>query len=86
MQTENFKSGSTSSKSTFVVADGGISCTPDGTLTWTTTGESGKLTFTIEQYRWNKWVAIGEVDGLGTEDRINTVLMYLLTQARIKYA
>ncbi|MBK6524599.1 MAG: VOC family protein [Crocinitomicaceae bacterium] len=54
-------------KSTFVVADGEISCAPDGTLSWTTTGESGKLTFTIEQYRWNKWVAIGEVDGLGTE-------------------
>lgn len=53
-------------KSTFVVADGDISCSPDGTLTWTTTGESGKLTFTIEQYRWNKWVAIGEVDGTGT--------------------
>lgn len=53
-------------KSTFVVADGDITCTPDGTLSWTTTGESGKLTFTIEQYRWNKWVAIGEVDGLGT--------------------
>ena len=53
-------------KSTFVVADGAISCTPDGSLTWTTTGESGKLAFTIEQYRWNKWVAIGEVDGVGT--------------------
>jgi len=54
-------------KSTFVVADGAISCTPDGTLTWTTTGESGKLAFTIEQYRWNKWVSIGEVEGIGTE-------------------
>lgn len=53
-------------KSTFVVADGDISCTPDGTLTWTTSGESGKLVFTIEQYRWNKWVSIGEVDGTGT--------------------
>lgn len=53
-------------KSTFVVADGAISCTPDGMLTWTTTGESGKLAFTIEQYRWNKWVAIGEVDGMGS--------------------
>lgn len=53
-------------KSTFTVAEGDISCTPDGTLSWKTTGESGKLTFTIEQYRWNKWVAIGEVDGIGT--------------------
>jgi hypothetical protein len=24
------------------------------------------LTYVIEQYRWNKWVVIGEVDGIGT--------------------
>jgi hypothetical protein len=53
-------------KSTFVVSDGDIKCTPEGTLTWTTSGESGKLAFTVEQYRWNKWVSIGEVDGVGS--------------------
>lgn len=50
-------------KSTFEVES--ISCSPDGKLVWTTTGESGKLPFVIEQYRWNKWVVIGEVDGTG---------------------
>jgi hypothetical protein len=39
---------------------------PDGTIKFTTKGESGKLAFIIEQYRWNKWVKVGEVDGLGT--------------------
>lgn len=51
-------------KSTYEVKN--ISCTPDGKLTWTTTGESGKLTYVVEQYRWNKWVVVGEVDGIGT--------------------
>lgn len=43
-----------------------ITCLPDGKLNWSTTGESGKLAYVIEQYRWNKWVVIGEVDGAGT--------------------
>ena len=30
--------------------------------------EQGKLPFVIEQYRWNKWIAIGEVDGVGTPE------------------
>jgi hypothetical protein len=36
-------------------------------LKWTTTNESGKLPFVIEQYRWNKWVKVGEVAGKGTD-------------------
>ncbi|MGL4597896.1 MAG: hypothetical protein ACRCYO_10215 [Bacteroidia bacterium] len=35
------------------------------TLKWSTKNEQGKLTYIIEQYRWNKWVKIGEVDGTG---------------------
>ncbi|MBK8927542.1 MAG: hypothetical protein IPM74_16985 [Crocinitomicaceae bacterium] len=52
-------------KSTFEVGE--MSCTADGLLSWTTTGESGKLSYQIEQFRWNKWVVIGEVAGVGTE-------------------
>lgn len=51
-------------RSTFVTT--GINITNAGKLTWTTTGESGKLPFIIEQYRWNKWVTVGEVQGKGT--------------------
>ena len=36
-----------------------------------TTNEQGKLTFIIEQYRWNKWVKIGEVDGEGNAKEHN---------------
>ena len=35
-------------------------------LTWTTTKESGALPFIIEQYRWNKWVKVGETEGKGS--------------------
>ena len=51
-------------KSTFSVTK--MNCTPAGSLVWITTGEQGKLPFVIEQYRWNKWVNIGEVNGEGT--------------------
>jgi hypothetical protein len=51
-------------RSTFEVK--AIASSDKGILTWTTINEQGKLPFIIEQYRWNKWVNIGEVDGVGT--------------------
>lgn len=53
-------------KSTFQLSD--ISCSPEGQLTWSTTNESGSLTYQIEIYRWNKWIPVGEVDGTGNEN------------------
>ena len=38
----------------------------DGKFTWSTNGEQGKLPFFVEQYRWNKWVVVGEVQGKGS--------------------
>lgn len=37
----------------------------NGILTFSTTGETGSIPFIIEQYRWNKWVKVGEVRGKG---------------------
>jgi hypothetical protein len=37
----------------------------DGVLTFSTTGETGSIPFIIEQFRWNKWVKVGEVKGKG---------------------
>ncbi len=51
-------------KSTFEVIS--MSVTGDGNLKWSTKGESGKLAYVVEQFRWNKWVKIGETDGKGT--------------------
>lgn len=43
-----------------------INVNENGLLTWETTGETGKLPYTIQQFKWNKWVNIGEVMGAGT--------------------
>lgn len=51
-------------RSTFKVKS--ITISNAGSLKWTTSGEQGKLPFVIEQYRWNKWVAVGEVEGKGS--------------------
>ncbi|NPA36516.1 MAG: hypothetical protein GXO47_06670 [Chlorobi bacterium] len=37
----------------------------DNELVWSTINESGSLPFIIEQFRWNKWVKVGEVKGKG---------------------
>ncbi|MDQ3192853.1 MAG: T9SS type A sorting domain-containing protein [Bacteroidota bacterium] len=51
-------------KSTFEVSN--IKVDKDGVVQWTTKGETGKLPFVVEQFRWNKWVNVGEVEGKGT--------------------
>lgn len=38
----------------------------DGMLTWTAKNEIGSLPYKIEQFKWNKWVVVGEVNGDGT--------------------
>lgn len=54
-------------KSTFNVVS--ISIDPKAsTLKWTAKDESGKLPYTIEQFRWNKWIKLGEIDGIGTPE------------------
>ncbi len=40
----------------------------DGKYTWKTKGETAKLPYIVQQFRWNKWVKVGEVDGVGTPD------------------
>ncbi len=54
-----------SPKSTFSVVQ--IAVDKKGTLTWTTTGEQGKLPFIIEEFRWNKWIKSGTVQGKGEQ-------------------
>ncbi|KJS07056.1 MAG: hypothetical protein P1U44_02245 [Vicingaceae bacterium] len=51
-------------KSTFEIVNMNIS--KEGNFEWTTSNETGKLTFVVEQFRWNKWIKVGEVDGVGT--------------------
>jgi hypothetical protein len=50
-------------KSTFDIVKQAIAS--DGTYSWTSTNETGELPFIVEQKRWNKWVKVGEVMGMG---------------------
>ncbi|MRT92403.1 hypothetical protein [Ancylomarina sp. 16SWW S1-10-2] len=38
----------------------------DQCLNWTCSNEVGSLPFDVQQYRWNKWVKVGELRGVGT--------------------
>lgn len=45
-----------------------IQANADGKITWSTKNESGKLTFLVEQYKWNRWVLAAEVLGKGSKN------------------
>jgi len=53
-------------KVTYTLAS--INLDSTGNLTWTTIKEKGKLPFVVEQFIWNKWIKVGEVDGKGGND------------------
>jgi hypothetical protein len=53
-------------KSTFEVIDMDID--KEGVFKWSAKGETGKLPYIIEQFRWNKWIKVGEVEGKGTPE------------------
>ena len=36
-----------------------------GMIRWNTKNEGGALPFIVEQFRWNKWIKVGEVQGKG---------------------
>lgn len=35
-------------------------------LSWSASNETGALPFRVQQFKWNKWVTLGEVEGKGT--------------------
>jgi hypothetical protein len=45
-----------------------MNVTNDGSLKWRTKEESGPLPFVVEQFKWNKWIPVGVVGGIGTPD------------------
>lgn len=49
--------------STFEITS--LTVSPTGGMEWTTEKESVPLAFVIEQFRWNKWIKVGEIKGQG---------------------
>jgi len=46
-----------------------IECSNTGMLSWETSGEMGRIPYIIQQFKWNKWVNVGEVMGNGTSGK-----------------
>ena len=42
-----------------------IAIDDNSTISWSTTNETGVLPFRVQQFKWNKWVTVGEVQGEG---------------------
>ena len=42
-----------------------INVSPEGLLAWTTKNESSVIPYVIEQFKWNRWMKIGEINGTG---------------------
>jgi hypothetical protein len=53
-------------KPTFEVIN--INIDKNGLLNWSTKNEMGILPYIVEQFRWNKWIPIGEVKEKGSMD------------------
>ena len=53
-------------KSTFQCTS--IKADVKGLLSWSTKEEEGVLDFSIEQFRWGRWVEVGQVKGVGSPD------------------
>ncbi|MEQ1734586.1 MAG: hypothetical protein ABL940_12995 [Bacteroidia bacterium] len=53
-------------KSTFEIVS--MKVEKDGTMNWKAKGETGKLAYVVEQFRWNKWIKVTEVQGKGTDN------------------
>lgn len=70
-------------KPTFETVD--IKISDDGLLEWSTKNEMGSLPFYIQQYKWNKWVDIGEVNGKGTPEKNFYAFKVEMTSGRNKY-
>ncbi|MFM7565307.1 MAG: hypothetical protein ACKO4K_01020 [Flavobacteriales bacterium] len=68
--------------STFVINS--LSATPTGKVTWVASNESGKLNFMVEQFKWGRWVAAGEVQGKGTRSANTYTLSIIPTSGKNK--
>jgi hypothetical protein len=63
----------------------GIEIDGTGLLKWKTSNEKGVLPFSVQQYKWSKWVTVGEVQGKGTESTNEYTFQTTLTSGKNKF-
>jgi hypothetical protein len=62
-----------------------MNVSPTGLLKWTAKNETGSLPYIIEQFKWNKWIPIGEVDGIGSPENHEYTFQVALHSGENKY-
>ncbi len=70
-------------KPSFEVLTIGVS--PEGLLKWTAKNEAGSLPYIVEQFKWNKWIPVGEVDGIGSPESHDYSFQVALHSGENKY-
>lgn len=63
--------------STFEIME--IQVDPQGLLTWKTKNESALIPYVIEQFKWNRWIKVGETNGTGKKNENNYSFQSVLT-------
>jgi hypothetical protein len=71
------------SEPTFEVVD--IKLDKKGLLIWSTINEAESLPYLVEQFRWNKWVKVGEVKGLAKKGTNNYMFQSVLHSGENKF-
>lgn len=56
-------------KPTFEIIN--ININKSGLLSWSTKNEMGSIPYIVEQFRWNKWIPVAEIQGTGKMDKNN---------------
>lgn len=63
--------------STFEITE--IQVDQNGLLAWRTKNESAVLPYIIEQFKWNRWIKVGETNGTGKKNENNYAFQSVLT-------
>lgn len=63
--------------STFEITN--ITLSSTGALKWETKSETTPIPYIIEQFKWNRWIKVGEVMGLGKADKNSYTFQATLT-------
>ena len=62
-----------------------ITVNDEALIKWTASNESGSLPYKIQQFKWNKWVNVGEVQGNGNPGQHNYEFQAVLVSGENRF-